>query len=460
MKNEDIWKKTLAQIEVKLDSPAHFKTWFRDTRLIEIDGKKARIGARNSYTADWLSKKHNRLIKDTLSFVYGKPLITEFVYDKGTVKKTESKEQKTDGKPILQVKDGVDKLTGQRIQDSNLNNKYTFANYVVGASNRLAHAAARSVADNPGKSYNPLFIYGSTGIGKTHLIQAIGRSVLNSDSEKRVLYCTTEEFLNGVVSSIRSNTMLQFRQKYRKLDALLIDDIQQISRGKETQTEFFNTFNVLLHASKQIVITSDRTPDEIPNIEKRLISRFKGGMVADIATPDFEERVAILEHKNKILNYNVPEKPLKYIAEVITDNVRALEGALQKLNLYSSMKKDEELTNAEIAKILGKDPDSKRKNIKLSTVFRRVAKEFDITVKDIKGPRRTKDIAFARQVCMYILREEFGYKLQEVSQFLKRNDHTTAIHAIDKVQSLIQSNPTFKEQLDSLIIEIQRPLAE
>jgi len=251
--------------------------------------------------------------------------------------------------------------------------------------------------------------------------------------------------------------MHNFREKYRKLDALLIDDIQLISKAKETQNEFFNTFNVLFQEFKQIVITSDRTPDEIPNIEQRLISRFKGGMVADIATPDFEERVAILEQKNKSFSYHLPDKILKYLAEVIKDNVRALEGSLQKVHLYSSMKNEGELTLAEISKILGQDPDSKRKSVKLSTIFKKVAKEFDVTVKDIKGPRRTKDIAFARQVCMYILREEFGYKLQDVSKLLKRNDHTTALHAIDKVQSLMQSNLAFKEQLDNLIVHIQKP---
>jgi chromosomal replication initiator protein len=369
---------------------------------------------------------------------------------------------KGDENPILLVREGVDDSTHQRIADSNLNEKYTFANFVVGNSNRLAHAASVSVSEHPGKNYNPLFIYGPTGLGKTHLLQAIGRSILDSKPGKKVLYCTTENFLNDLVTAIRSNTTEQFRHKYRKLDALLIDDIQQISKAKETQTAFFNTFNTLFQAAKQIVITSDRTPDEIPNIEERLISRFKGGMVADITNPDFEERVAILEQKQKDFGLNLPDKFIKFIAEIITDNTRTLEGALQKVNLYNTMKKgkDGELTLAEIAKILGQDPNSKRKKVKLSTIFRTVAKEFDISVKDIKGPRRTKDVAFARQVCMYILREEFGYKLKEVSELLKRNDHTTAIHAIDKIHSTMQSNLTFREQVNNLIADINKPLEE
>lgn len=457
---QNVWHKTLAQIEVKLDSPAQFKTWFRDTRLISIEGSNAVIGVKNSYTADWLSKKHNILIQDTLSFVYGKKIKPKFIYDKEVAQHTPISEEDTDLNPILKVKNGVDEDTHQRIIDSNLHDKYTFDNFVVGASNRLAHAAAISVSENPGTSYNPLFIYGSTGVGKTHLIQAVGRYILDSDPSKRVLYCTTENFLNDMIGSLRSNKMESFREKYRKLDALIIDDIQLIAKAKETQNEFFNTFNVLFQSSKQIIITSDRTPDEIPNIEERLISRFKGGMVADIAKPDYEERVAILEQKNKDFGFSFSPRIIKLIAELITDNIRELEGALQKIHLYNTMKPQSDLTQAEIAKILGQDPNSKRKKVKITTIFNKVAKEFGITTKDLKGPRRVKDVAFARQVCMYILREEFGYKLKDVSEHLKRKDHTTAIHAIDKIQSMMQSNVTFKEQIDNLVRDIQRPIED
>lgn len=459
MDTQNLWKKTLAQIEIKLDSTAQFKTWFKDTRLIKIENKKAVVGVKNSYTADWLKKKHKNLISDTLSFVYGQQIQPTFIYDKEVADKNPPTETTLDeSDPILQVKGGIDEDTHQRIQDANLNEKYYFANFVVGASNRLAHAAASSVAESPGVNYNPLFIYGPTGLGKTHLSQAIGRHILDSSPDKNVLYCTTENFLNDMIQSLRANAMEKFRNKYRKLDALLIDDIQLIAKAKETQTEFFNTFNVLFQESKQIVITSDRTPDEIPNIEERLISRFKGGMVVDIAQPDFEERVAILEQKSKEFGMTFTQQILKFIAEVITDNIRELEGSLQKVHLYNTMKKDQDLTLAEIAKILGQDHDSKRKKVKLSTILKKTAEEFSVTVKDLKGPRRLKDIVFARQVCMYILREEFGYKLQEVSEFLKRKDHTTAIHAIDKVQSQMQSNPTFKEQIENLVREIQKPV--
>lgn len=456
MDKNDIWKKTLAQIEIKLDSQAQFKTWFKDTRLIEIQGKKAVIGVKNSYTADWLNQKHKVLIQDTLSFVYGNRLNPKFIYDKEIASKEKEEKRDSIDEPILSVKDGLDETSFQTIRNSHLNEKYTFANYVVGTSNKLAHAASLSVSENPGKSYNPLFIYGPTGVGKTHLIQSIGRAIIDKDSNKKVLYCTTENFLNDMVSCIRNNTMEKFRGKYRKLDALLIDDIQLLSNRKETQSAFFNTFNVLFQESKQIIITSDRTPEEIPNIEARLISRFQGGMVADVSKPRYEERVAILEQKMNDFGIELSDRIIQYIAEIVKDNIRELEGALQKINLYNSMKKEGDLTLAEIAKILGKDPESKRKSINTSTILKKVAKEFDVSSTDLKGPRRTKDIALARQVCMYILREEFGYKLQEISSVLKRKDHTTAIHAIDKIQSMSQSNVTFKEQIETLINEIQK----
>jgi chromosomal replication initiator protein len=460
MKDSKLWKKTLAQIEVRLESPAHFKTWFKDTRLIEIKQNKAIIGVKNTYAADWLFQKHRNLIQKTMSFVYKKKLNVEFKYDKELAKEVEKKEQKKEDNPILQVKDGIDEDSFERIKVSSLHEKYSFTNFVVGASNRLAHAAAVSVSENPGESYNPLFLYGPTGLGKTHLAQAIGRHILDSTAEKKVLYCTSENFLNDMVANIKANTMEKFRDKYRKLDILMIDDIQLLSNRKETQSIFFNTFNALFHASKQIVITSDRAPEEIPNIEKRLISRFQGGMVADISRPDYEERVAILEQKRKEFGIDLPDQVLKHIAELIKDNIRELEGSLQKATLYNKMKKSGDLTLGEVAKILGKDPNSKRQNVKLSTIFRNIAKEFSVSVKDLKGPRRTKDIAFARQVCMFVLRKEFGYKLQEVSELLKRNDHTTAIHAIDKIESMMQSNLTFSEQVNNLIAEIQKPMME
>lgn len=454
---DDIWKTTLAQIEVKLDSPAQYQTWFRDTKLISIDGSKAKIGVKNSYASDWLKKKHNLLIQDTLSYVYGKKLDPIYeVYKTEDVDESPVEEfQPEIEAPLLAVQGGVDPDTRNIIRNSGLNDRYHFSNFIVGPSNKLAHAAAQSVSQGTGGNYNPLFIYGGTGLGKTHLSHAVGRYMLDKDPSKKVLYCSSERFLNDMVRAIRSGKNIEFREKYRTVDLLILDDIQQASKWQETQTEFFNTFNVLYNDNKQIILISDRPPEEIPNLESRLRSRFQGGIVVDIAKPEFETRKAILEAKSSEFGIQLDPKIVDFIANIISDNVRELEGALQKVSLFSSMK-PEALTLEEIAKILGKDPKSKRENIKVSAVLKQISQEYGVTVKDIKGPRRTAALAFARQVAMYILREEFEYKLERVASLLNRKDHTTVIHAVDKIKSKLMLEEGFKEQIQVLLQNLQQ----
>lgn len=446
---KELWKITLAQIEVKLDSPAHFKTWFKDTKLVEIEGKVAKIGVKNSYTSDWLKKKHNGLIEKTLIYNYGEKIKVEYVVDKTLVNTPPPKitpEEVMKDSPMFNPT-GSQQDVNSLVKQSKLNENYTFENYVVGSSNKLAHAAAQGVANTPGTVYNPLFIYGGTGLGKTHLSQAIGRQILENDPEKTVLYVSSEGFLNDMVKAIRSGKNMEFRQKYRTLDLLIIDDIQFLSKWQETQNEFFNTFNVLYNDKKQIILISDRPPEEIEKLEDRLRSRFQGGMTVDVSQPNFELRLAITQQKLTDLHIDLPEKLVEYIAEIITDNIRELEGALQKIALYNNMK-DDDLTTEEVAKILGKDAKSKREKISVKKILKTVAEEFNITIKDIKGPRRTADIAFARQVCMYILREDFEYKLEDVAKMLERKDHTTVLHAVDKVKSKLMVDDGFKTQFD------------
>jgi chromosomal replication initiator protein len=450
---KDIWKIVLAQIEVKLESPAHFKTWFKDTTLISIEGGMAKIGVKNSYTSEWLKKRHYKLISSTLSYVYNKDCSLEFVIDKGLVNKPNAKikpEDIANESPILNVGEIFDKNVKSLLSKAKLNESYNFKNYVVGPSNKLAHAAAMGVARNPGQSYNPLFIYGKTGLGKTHLAQAIGSFIIEKDPEKKVLYVSSEGFLNDMVKSIRSGKSAEFRQKYRTLDLLIIDDIQFLSKWQETQNEFFNTFNVLYNDKKQIILISDRPPQQIEKIEDRLRSRFQGGMSVDVTQPDFETRLAILQQKCIELSIELPLHIIEYIAKLVTDNVREMEGALQKITLYNSMKEGD-LSDEEIATILGKDFKSKREKIKPALVIKKVAKEFEVTAKDIKGPRRTAELALARQVCMYLLRQELGYKLEEVAQILERKDHTKVMHAVDKIKSKIMSDDGFKNQVEILI---------
>ncbi|MEI7579922.1 MAG: chromosomal replication initiator protein DnaA [bacterium] len=457
MSLEELWKITLAQIEVKLDSPAHFKTWFKDTILLEISGNSARIGVKNSYTSDWLNKRHNKLIAKSISYVYGSQLSPVFEIDKSLANIPNPKITADDiikDTPIFAMEFN-DETIFQKLRKSNINSNYSFDAFIVGPSNKLAHAASLGVARNPGQSYNPLFIYGGTGLGKTHLSQAIGRYILEKDQTKNILYISSEGFLNDMVKAIKSGKTTEFRQKYRTLDLLIIDDIQFLSKWQETQNEFFNTFNVLYNDKKQIILISDRPPEQIERIEERLRSRFQGGMIADIIRPEFEMRLAILEKKAQEMQMDLTKNMLEQIANLITDNVRELEGALQKIHLYNSMH-ESHLSNEEISSILGKDVRSRREKVKPNQIIRKVAKEFDLTVKELHGPRRTQEIAFARQICMYILREDFGYKLEDVAKYLNRKDHTTVLHAVDKIKSMIARDEGFKNQLELILENITK----
>ena len=453
MENEEIWKITLAQIEVKLDSPAQFKTWFKDTTLIQIAQTKAVIGVKNSYTVDWLKKKHHKLIKETLSYVYGDSLEPDYEIDKGLINKPQAKVTVEDimkEPPIFGfINNNGDEAVNMGLRNANINENNTFHNYIVGQSNKLAHAAAVGVAQKPGLVYNPLFIYGKTGLGKTHLGQAVARFILEREPMKKMFYISSEGFLNDMVKAIKSGKNLEFRQRFRSLDLLIIDDIQLISKWQETQNEFFNTFNVLYNDKKQIILISDRPPEEIKGIEDRLRSRFQGGITVDVGRPDFEMRIAILQSKANQLNITVTQAIIEIIAKLVTDNIRELEGALQKISLYQSMF-GTEITLEEVAKIIGKDKKSRRDRIKVPQIIKVVAKEFNVTVKDLKGPRRTADLAFARQVCMYFLREEFGYKLEQVAKIMERQDHTTVMHAVDKIKSKMMIEEGFKNQLDMI----------
>lgn len=454
MNLQEIWKVTLAQIEVKLDSPAHFKTWFKDTRLIEITGGKAAIGVKNSYSIDWLHDHHHKLIKDTLSYVNGKELEPFYVIDKSMVNIPQAKtnEEITAKKePMIGFinNEGKNPNITLSVRRSNLKEDFSFNNYVVGSSNKMAHAASIGVSKKPGEIYNPLFIYGKTGVGKTHLGQAVGRQVLEDDYTKKVLYIPCEGFLNDMVKSLKTGKNLEFRSKYRNLDVLIIDDIQFISKWQETQNEFFNTFNVLHNDKKQVVLISDRPPQEITGIEDRLRSRFQGGITVDIAAPDYEMRLAIVERKGQRMGLNIEKKVYEYVAKLVEDNIRELEGSLQKVALYQSMF-GSNITYEEVEKMLGKDKRSRRTKIKVPSILKKVAKEFEISIKDIKGDRRTQEVAFARQVAMFILREDFGFKLDQVALYLERKDHTTVIHAVDKIKSKMMIDEGFKYQMDML----------
>lgn len=448
---KEVWRTTLAQIEIKLDSPAQYKTFFQGTQLLEINRNVAVIKVSNPYTLDWLKKKYQDMIRSTMDHVYGQPLELEFVVQQGDESPKSTAPADYNTSPLLAMQGGVPSLLVDAIAKSNLNQRYTMSSFVVGEPNRIAHAASLAVVDKPGQAYNPLFMYGKTGVGKTHLAQAVGRAVLERNPHKRILYISSEGFLNDMVKAIRNNKTPELRSKYRQIDILIIDDIQLISKWPTTQTELFNTFNELHQNNKQMILIADRRPEEIRDLEDRLRSRFQGGMVVDIDQPDYELRLAILERKANQTGLDLSSRILETIARNVADNIRELEGALQKVALFNQMKPNGELTAEEIARIVGADRQTKREKVKVPVVLKTVAKTFSVSVKDLKGPRRTKELALARQVAMYVLREEFGYKLEDIAKFLQRDDHTTVMHGIDKIKSLILTQEGFKEQIVSII---------
>lgn len=454
---KQLWKVALAQIEIKLDAPATYKMFFQDTTLTRIEGKSAFIGVSNPYTSEWLKSRYETLIRETLSYVYGESLNPVFElsqHEEQAPNKSDSEKS-----PLLNMESGMLGGILEAVGRSGLNPKNTLSTYIVGNANRIAHAASQAIVNNPGQVYNPLFIYGKTGVGKTHLAQGIGRAILEKNLKRRVLYVSSEGFLNDLVRGIKTGTTDKMRSKYRGIDCLIIDDMQLISKWVSTQTEFFNTFNELYNAGKQIILIADRKPEDIINIESRLRSRMQGGMVAEIAQPDYETRLAILQKKSDSAGYNLSLHIIEFIAKTVTDNVRELEGSLQKVALFNSMKPDGELSLEEVAHTIGKDSRSKREQVKVPQILKGVSKSFNVSIKDIKGPRRTKEVALARQVAMYILREEYSYKLEEIAKFLNREDHTTVMHGIEKVKQKAMIQEGFNSQISTLITAIQESAA-
>lgn len=447
----ELWKKTLAQIEVRLDSPAHYKTWFVPTKLIEIQGKRAIIGVKNSYASDWLKKKHHDVIKGILCHVAKDDLEPTYVVSKdlGNLETPKITKKEKEQSSILTVKSGTSMDFAKLVEQANLNPKYNFKDLIIGPYNRLAHAASLAIVENPGVTYNPLFIYGGTGLGKTHVAQAIAHKLLEKSQGKKIHYTPSENFLNDMVASIKTGKTKDFRNKHRFLDLLIIDDIQLISKWEQTQDELFNTFNALHNKNKQIILISDRPPEEISNLEARLLSRFQGGMLVQVENPDFETRLAITEHKAKVAGISLPQEVLSFLAETIKDNIRVLEGSLQQIALFNQIH-THQISVEEVASLLGKDTKSKREKVKPQQIIKLVAREFSVTTKDVLSRSRKADIAFARQVAMFLLREDFKYKLEEVANFLNRKDHTTVIHAVDKIKSKLELEKGFVEQLQEI----------
>jgi len=437
---EQLWDKVLSEAKQKISKPS-FETWLKSTKLLAYTGDTVTIAAPNSFGREWLENHYVHLIAAILAELTGKDLHIRFV-----VQQDPNLENFDIPSPGIPEKHNEQPETSSGM----LNLKNTFDTYVIGAGNRFAHAASLAVAEAPAKAYNPLFIYGGVGLGKTHLMHAIGHYVLEHNPKAKVVYLSSEKFTNEFINSIRDNRAEEFRNKYRSVDVLLIDDIQFLAGKESTQEEFFHTFNTLHEESKQIVISSDRPPKEIPTLEDRLRSRFEWGLITDIAPPDLETRIAILRKKAKADNLDIPNEVMLYIANQIDSNIRELEGALIRVVAYSSLV-NEDIT-AELAAQALKNiiPNATPRTLTILDIQKAVGEHYHIKLEDFTAKKRTKSIAFPRQVAMYLSREMTDCSLPKIGDEFGGRDHTTVIHAHEKISSLLKDDQGLQQDIKQI----------
>jgi chromosomal replication initiator protein len=430
---EKIWQTTLGDLEVSL-SKANFTTWFKDTFLSSVKDKVAIIGVPNAFTKEWLQNKYHQEIFKVL---------------KKIIPSLETLEYKVLSKNSFLTNElgltSLATLEKRPLMESFLRPEYIFENFVVGNSNKLAHATALAVVQQPGEKYNPLFIYGGVGLGKTHLMQAIGHALIKN--RKKVIYVSCEKFTNEFIDSIRNNRPEQFKHKYRNVDALLIDDIQFLTGKEGTQEEFFHTFNALHDKHKQLVISSDRPPKAIATLEDRLKSRFEWGMIVDIGQPDFEMRKAILQSKAAEKKYNLPDEVISYIAEKIQQNIRELEGALNRLVAYIELN-NKEATIEIAAQVLGNIISPKSASITYEKILDSVSKYYNINSEDLLGKKRTKEIVLPRQIAMYLLRTELNFSYPQIAARIGKKDHTTIMYACAKIEKQLRVDQLLQRDLN------------
>ena len=438
----ELWQKTLNIIKGEM-SEVSFNTWIKSCEPISISSDTIKISVPNSFTQDILEKRYKDLVANSIKVICSKLYKIEFLISSDLNLEEVKKEPKVTpqkNKSII-VNDEM---------STTLNPKYTFDSFVIGNSNRFAHAASLAVAEAPAKAYNPLFIYGGVGLGKTHLMHAIGHYILQNNPNAKVVYVSSEKFTNELINSIKDDKNEEFRNKYRNVDILLIDDVQFIAGKERTQEEFFHTFNALHDANKQIILSSDRPPKEIPTLEDRLRSRFEWGLIADIQIPDFETRMAILKKKAEVEKLNVANEVMIYIATKIKSNIRELEGALIRIVAYSS------LTNREITVDLAsealKDIISKKqgKNITINLIQDIVSSYFNLRIEDLKSQRRTRNIAYPRQIAMYLSRKLTDMSLPKIGEEFGGRDHTTVIHAYEKISDNLNNDENLQHTIETL----------
>ena len=442
MNQDQIWTAVQDELRFQLAKPS-YETWLKNTTLLSADGSIYRVGVPSKLAKDWLEDRFAGLIQETLQAVTGTEVEVDFVVSSNGHRSALA------GEDDLLAADDMPEPPPP-VGQSELSEKFKFSSFVVGNNSRFAHAAAKAVADAPGETYNPLFLYGGVGLGKTHLMHAIGHDVRRRFPKKRVLYLTSEQFMNEVIASIQTARMSEFRVTYRTVDVLLIDDIQFLAGKDRTKEEFFHTFNALHEINKQIVISSDRPPKEIPTLEDRLRSRFEQGLLADIQPPDFETRLAILRSKLSANANLVSEAVLTFIAHKVQKNIRELEGALTRVLAFSAIHQrpvDEEEAARLLEDII---PSGNRRPLTIDRIHETVAEYYSVSVEDMKSKRRDKHIVFPRQVAMFVVREETPSSLPVIGQAFGGRDHTTALHSIEKIMNELKEDDRLRYEVQSI----------
>ena len=463
MDAKQVWRAALGELQVSL-SPANFETWLKDTILVAVDDNHFRIAVPNGFAKDWLESRYRSLISQTLARVVGYSVIVEFeVREFAAADRVEPdpapQELTVAGTPVAAEKPAAPAPTtvAVRVEPgrvgspegsvASLNQRYTFRTFIVGSANRLAHAASLSVAERPGHAYNPLFLYGGVGLGKTHLMHAIGNAVASRFPRKKVVYVTSEKFTNEFITSIQQGRIDDFRARYRRIDVLLIDDIQFIADKERTQEEFFHTFNAIHDEGKQIVLSSDRPPKQITTLEERLRSRFEWGLIADLTAPDLETRIAILRAKAEEQGVPVGSEALEFIARKVVSNIRELEGALNRIAAYASMQGmpiTPDLAQAVLSNVLY---NPRKRAVTPERIALAVAEYYSVELDALKSQKRDRAIVMPRQIAMYLMRAETDVSLLRIGAELGGRDHSTVLHACDKIDREMHENEELRREL-------------
>lgn len=425
----DIWNKVLEQLKIQLTKPT-FEMFFKNTKALNEEDHLLSISVPSEFVKDWLQTKYSSLIISSIISITGKEIDVEYIV------------QEMRNEPNFRVREVVETQQNRDFRPCSLNERYTFQNFIIGNSNRFAHAACKSIAESPGYTYNPLFIYGGVGLGKTHLLQAVAHRAIENGC-KRVIYTTSEKFTNELIFSIQERKMREFHDFYRTVDFLIIDDIQFLSGKERTQEEFFHTFNTLYDAKKQIALSSDRPPKELDDIAERLKTRFQMGLSADVQAPDYETRVAILRKKAEIEELDVPDEVLDFIANQPFTNIRDLEGTLIRLLAYASLN-NKEITIDLTKEVLKDLVPFKNKVVTAEDIKKIVGEYFNIASSELETKKRNQDISTPRQIAIYLIRELTDYSLPMIGKFFGGRDHSTIIHSYEKIKKEMDSNETVK----------------